>query len=160
MALKRDPGYFKLPNMFVMFLIAFGMTLTAMCVYAPDKIPYHYLGFLGDLAKYLAYQRPRLIEAIWYMAVSIHVSEAIYAFYLAGQKGITGQARILWFIFTLGFGIGSLINLLKYDLDSSADPVGELLFEFGYDKEDDDLTSLSKDVSAIEVNKRDAEQHA
>ncbi|XP_071507108.1 transmembrane protein 254-like [Diadema antillarum] len=115
MAPKGDPNYFQLPSVFIMFLIAFGMTLTAMCVYAPNLIPFNYLGFIGDLARYLAYERPKLIAGIWYGAVAIHISEAIFAFYLAGKKGITGCARIKWFISTLCFGIGSLGILLKYD---------------------------------------------
>nr|XP_054771417.1 transmembrane protein 254-like [Lytechinus pictus] len=152
MARKPDPDYFKYPNIFVMILIAFGMTLTAMCVYVPEKIPYHWLGIIGDLAWYLAYQRPRVIKAIWYMAVSIHVSEAIYAYYLAGKKGIKGRARIQWFIFTLGFGIGSLGNLLAYDPGSSGKSVDELLNDFFHGK-DVDKESLPQFLSTIKVEK-------
>lgn len=85
-------------------------------VFAPEKIPFEYLGPYGTFCKYLVDNHAGIMYKGWWAAWAVHVFEACVALRVCGNKGITNMVtRCLWFVQTFLFGFASLGLLLKYD---------------------------------------------
>ncbi|KAM4607258.1 transmembrane protein 254 isoform 1-T1 [Polymixia lowei] len=85
-------------------------------VFAPEKIPFEYLGSYGTFCIYLVDNHADLMYKGWWAAFAIHVFEALIAMNVCSKKGIDNMAvRCLWFVQTLLFGFASLGLLLKYN---------------------------------------------
>nr|XP_006114472.1 transmembrane protein 254 [Pelodiscus sinensis] len=84
-------------------------------VFLPSTIPYHNLGPLGHLTKYLVDNHPKLLYNGFWLAWGIHIAEALYSIKLCKIKGITDPSvQCRWFIQTFFFGLASLSHLLAY----------------------------------------------
>ncbi|XP_061086397.1 transmembrane protein 254-like [Conger conger] len=71
------------------------------------------LGPLGFLSKYIREHHHSLMYNGWWLALMIHVAEALYSLKLM-NKGLNNAVTFLWFVQTFLFGIASLGLLLKY----------------------------------------------
>lgn len=107
--------YFELPHPAAMIIVSLGLGLTALCYYRPDAVPYYYLGPLGTLARYLAYDQPLIMRLIWYFAVTCHVGEAIYSTSVSSAKAMEDVTKVKWFFSTLCFGVFSLSKLTAFN---------------------------------------------
>ncbi|XP_075790883.1 transmembrane protein 254 isoform X2 [Pelodiscus sinensis] len=88
-------GYFRRTSPFWVGAIAVSLSYFAWAVFLPSTIPYHNLGPLGHLTKYLVDNHPKLLYN--------------------GIKGITDPSvQCRWFIQTFFFGVASLSHLLAY----------------------------------------------
>ncbi|XP_006821285.1 transmembrane protein 254-like [Saccoglossus kowalevskii] len=107
-------NYFKVAHPFWIVTIGFGITLTGFAAYRPDLVPYHYLGPLGTLTKYLVDNHSVALSRGFPIIWIIHGVEAILTLPVCSMKGIGGSARIKWFLQTFALGIASFYNLLVY----------------------------------------------
>ncbi|XP_074855518.1 transmembrane protein 254 [Carettochelys insculpta] len=107
--------YFRRTSIFWMGLIISAMTYYGFAVFLPSVMPYHNLGLLGHVTKYLIDNHPKLLYSGFWIVWSIHVTEALYTIKLCKTKGITDNSvRYQWFIQTCAFGMASLFHLLIY----------------------------------------------
>ncbi|XP_037639378.1 transmembrane protein 254 [Sebastes umbrosus] len=114
---KSDGGdYFKRTSLFWIVFVILGMGYFTCIVFAPEKIPFEYLGAFGTFCSYLVENYSGLMYKGWWAAWAIHVYEAYVALKMCRTKGINDTTtRWLWGVQTFLFGFASLGLLLKYD---------------------------------------------
>ncbi|XP_070834052.1 transmembrane protein 254-like [Chaetodon trifascialis] len=90
---------------------------TEMCtVFAPERIPFQYLGPFGTFSRYLVDNHADTLYKGWWVIFVIHVFEAFVALKVCSNKGINNMtSRCLWFFQTFLLGYFSLSLLFKYD---------------------------------------------
>ncbi|XP_041803866.1 transmembrane protein 254 [Chelmon rostratus] len=114
---KSDGGdYFKRTSMFWIVSITLAVGYFTCTVFAPEKIPFQYLGPFGTFCRYLVDNHADTLYKGWWAAFAIHVFEAVVSLKVCSDKGINNTAtRCLWFVQTFLYGITSLGLLLKYN---------------------------------------------
>ncbi|KAM4607259.1 transmembrane protein 254 isoform 2-T2 [Polymixia lowei] len=116
MARSDGCDYFKRTSLFWMVTVTLAVGYFTCIVFAPEKIPFEYLGSYGTFCIYLVDNHADLMYKGWWAAFAIHVFEALIAMNVCSKKGIDNMAvRCLWFVQTLLFGFASLGLLLKYN---------------------------------------------
>ncbi|XP_066549352.1 transmembrane protein 254 [Amia ocellicauda] len=116
---RVDGGtYFSRTSLFWMVAVTLSMGYYTWVVFWPQQVPYEKLGPVGTFSKYMADNQYPLIYYGWWVALAIHVAEALYSLKVCSDKGIDSVvARFLWCFQTFLFGYFSLSLLLKYKPD-------------------------------------------
>ncbi|CAN9500037.1 unnamed protein product [Ophioblennius macclurei] len=116
MAKSDGSDFFRRTSLFWMVAVTLGMGYYTLIVYAPERIPFQYLGLFGTFCNYLVENYAQVMYKGWWAAWAIHVLEACISLKLCSNKGITSTAtRFLWFFQTFLFGFASLGLLLKHN---------------------------------------------
>ncbi|KAK5853633.1 hypothetical protein PBY51_014771 [Eleginops maclovinus] len=116
MAKSDGCDYFKRTSLFWLVSVTLGMGYFTCIVFAPEKIPFGYLGVFGSFCTHLVDNYAGIMYKGWWAAWAIHLYEAYIAMRMCREKGITNQTtRLQWFIQTFLFGFASLGLLLKYN---------------------------------------------
>lgn len=116
MAKSDGCDYFKRTSNFWIISVTLAVGYYTVIVFAPEKIPFQYLGLFGTFCSYLVENYSELMHKGWWAAFAIHVVESLVALKVCSNKGINSvSTRLLWFVQTFLFGFASLGHLLKYD---------------------------------------------
>ncbi|XP_030298840.1 transmembrane protein 254 [Sparus aurata] len=116
MAKSDGSAFFKRTSLFWIVTVTLSVGYFTLIVFAPETIPYHYLGAFGTFCRYLVDNYADLMYKGWWATVAIHLYEAYVALKMCSKKGINDTTtRCLWFGQTFLFGFASLGLLLKYD---------------------------------------------
>jgi hypothetical protein len=91
-----------------------GLLQLAILTFWKNIMPYDYLGFFGRFTKYLAFNYHSLLLTIFWIAIFLHVFEALIARRLCQKLKIDSQNSRKWFIQTLLLGYVSLGKLRRY----------------------------------------------
>nr|XP_006630948.2 PREDICTED: transmembrane protein 254 isoform X1 [Lepisosteus oculatus] len=119
--MARSDGcmYFRRTSLFWIITVTLSMGYYTWTVFWPEHVPYEKLGPVGTFSKYMVDHHYSVLYYGWWLAWSIHVSEAIYSVKVCSDKGVDSWlARFLWCFQTFLFGMFSLSLLLKYKPDS------------------------------------------
>ncbi|XP_028845683.1 transmembrane protein 254 [Denticeps clupeoides] len=118
MAKSDGSAYFRRSSSAWIISITLAVGYYTWIVFWPDTIPYSLLGPFGSLCKHLVVNHYPLMYYGWWLALAIHVAEALFALKLCSDKGVSSvTARSLWFVQTFLFGIASLGLLIRYRPD-------------------------------------------
>ncbi|XP_023134141.1 transmembrane protein 254 [Amphiprion ocellaris] len=116
MAKSDGAAYFKRTSLFWIVSVTLGISYFTCIVFAPEKIPFEYLGVFGSFCKHLVDNYADIMYKGWWAALAIHVLEACISLRVCSTKGINDTAtRFMWFVQTFMFGFASLGLLLKYN---------------------------------------------
>ncbi|CAL9687339.1 unnamed protein product [Knipowitschia caucasica] len=116
MAKAEVSSYFKMTSLPWIISVTLSVGFFTCIVFAPELIPYRFLGPFGTFCRNLVDNHAGLMYKGWWVAFAIHVLEALYSLKVCSDKGITAPtAQLLWFFQTFLFGITSLGILLKFD---------------------------------------------
>ncbi|XP_032398049.1 transmembrane protein 254 [Etheostoma spectabile] len=116
MAKSDGCDYFRRTSLFWIVSVTLGVAYFTCIVFAPERIPFEYLGLFGTFCRHLVENYAGIMYKGWWAAFAIHVLEALVALRVCSNKGVSSPAaRSLWFVQTFLFGFASLGLLLKYD---------------------------------------------
>ncbi|XP_008298384.1 transmembrane protein 254 [Stegastes partitus] len=116
MAKSDGATYFQRSSLFWIVAVTLGVGYFTCVVFAPEKIPFEYLGVFGSFCKHLVDNYADVLYKGWWATWAIHLFEACIALRVCSHKGISnGTTRFMWFFQTFLFGFASLSLLLKYD---------------------------------------------
>ncbi|KAM6916055.1 transmembrane protein 254 [Xenentodon cancila] len=116
MAKSDGSEYFKRTSLFWIVSVTLAVGYYTCVVFAPEKIPFEYLGVFGSFCRYLVDNYADLMYKGWWACVAIHGVEACASLMVCSNKGINNMTtRCLWFLQTFLFGFASLGLLLKYE---------------------------------------------
>jgi hypothetical protein len=91
-----------------------GLLQLGILTFWPNLTPYEYLGLFGQFNKYLAYNHHSLLLIIFWIAIFLHIFEAILARQLCQRLNIDSKNSRKWFIQTLLLGYVSLGKLRQH----------------------------------------------
>jgi hypothetical protein len=109
---KND--FFRLPGVFSLFAVPFGLGLVTMAVLAPGYVPLDYLGPVGNLIRILILKYPAVLKGIFYTAWLLHSGEALYAIKTARAKKLQDDQVWKWGLVTLFYGGFAMKYLMSY----------------------------------------------
>ncbi|XP_076599422.1 transmembrane protein 254 [Chaetodon auriga] len=114
---KSDGGdYFKRTSTFWIVSVSLALGYFTCTVFAPERIPFQYLGPFGTFCRYLVDNHADTLYKGWWFTFAIHVFEGLAALIVCSYKGINSMtSRCLWFVQSFLFGYPSLSLLVKYD---------------------------------------------
>ena len=108
-------SHFELCAPHILYSSVIGMLFLHFSCYHPHLVPDQYLGPIGQLHRYMAYENSMVIQYVYHIVLVIHVIEAIITIFLTKSKGITDfSARFKWFLQTVFCAFLSLRLLLAY----------------------------------------------
>ncbi|XP_036399255.1 transmembrane protein 254-like [Megalops cyprinoides] len=116
MAPVRNGAYFERTSWRWAFPISALLLWFTWTVFWPGQNLYNTFGPLGFVSKYLVEHHYPLMYYGWWLALAIHIGEALYSLKVCREKGVDSVlTRFLWFLQTFLFGMASLHFLLEYE---------------------------------------------
>ncbi|XP_047458088.1 transmembrane protein 254 [Mugil cephalus] len=116
MAKSDGSDFFRRTSLFWIVSVTLAVAYFTCIVFAPEIIPYDYLGPYGTFCRYLVDNHAAVLYKGWWATWAIHLFEALISLRVCSNKGVTNTStRCLWFFQTFLFGFASLSLLLKHD---------------------------------------------
>lgn len=94
-----------------------GLLLLTVLAFWPSVISYGALGVVGAFLKYMAYRQHTLLVWIFWVAMGLHVFEAIVALRICQRLQMDSTTAMRWFRQTLLLGYPSLGMLKQHEAE-------------------------------------------